>query len=71
MTIISIGLAVGLAGAVMTSRLVEALLFELTPRDPASLALTTFTLAAAALLAGYIPARRASRIDPTVALRAE
>jgi ABC-type lipoprotein release transport system permease subunit len=55
----------------MTSRLVEALLFGLTPRDPASLALTTFTLATAALLAGYIPARRASRIDPTVALRAE
>ena len=71
MTIICIGLAVGLAGALMTSRLVEALLFGLTPRDPASLALTTVTLAAAALLAGYIPARRASRIDPTVALRAE
>jgi predicted permease len=71
MTMISIGLAVGLAGALMTSRLIEALLFGLTPRDPASLTLTTFTLAAAALLAGYVPARRASRIDPTVALRAE
>jgi len=71
MTIVAIGLAVGLAGALVTSRLVEALLFGLTPRDPASLALTTVTLAAAALLAGYIPARRASRIDPTVALRAE
>jgi predicted permease len=71
MTIVGIGLALGLAGALFTSRLVETLLFELTARDPVTLAATTVTLAVAALLAGYLPARRASRIDPAVALRAE
>jgi ABC-type lipoprotein release transport system permease subunit len=55
----------------MTSKMVEALLFGLTPRDPATLAVTVITLGIAALLAGYLPARRASRIEPTVALRAE
>jgi ABC-type lipoprotein release transport system permease subunit len=55
----------------MMSRLIEALLFDLTSRDPVTLAVTTFTLGAAALLAGYVPARRASRIDPVVTLRAD
>jgi predicted permease len=71
MKIVGIGLALGLIGALLTSRLVEALLFELTARDPVTLAATTVILAVAALLAGYLPARRASRIDPAVALRAE
>jgi ABC-type antimicrobial peptide transport system permease subunit len=71
MTIVGIGLAVGLVGALFASRLVEALLFEMTARDPATLAATTVILGGAALLAGYLPARRASRIDPAVALRVE
>ena len=71
LTIIGIGLALGLAGAMLTSRFVETLLFELTSRDPIALAAATGTLALCALLAGYLPARRASRIDPAVALRAE
>jgi predicted permease len=70
-TVIAIGLAIGLAGALITSRLVETLLFDLTPRDPVTLAAAVITLGVAALLAGYLPARRASRIDPAVALRAE
>jgi predicted permease len=70
-TIIGIGLALGLAGALTTSRLVETLLFGLTSRDPLTLAATAATLGSAALLAGYLPARRASRIDPAVALRTE
>ena len=55
----------------MASQLVEGFLFELTPRDPVTLGVTTGMLALSALLAGYVPARRASRIDPAVALRAE
>jgi ABC-type lipoprotein release transport system permease subunit len=55
----------------VTSQLVERFLFGLTPRDPVTLAITTIMLAISALLAGYLPARRASRIDPAVALRAE
>jgi predicted permease len=70
-TITVLGLAAGLIAAWMTSKMVEALLFGLTPRDPATLAVTVITLGIAALLAGYLPARRASRIEPTVALRAE
>ena len=70
-TIIGIGLALGVGGALIASRLVETLLFGLTARDPLTLVATAVTLGAAALLAGYVPARRASRIDPTVALRAE
>ena len=70
-TIIGIGLALGLVGALLTSRLVETLLFELTSRDPVALAATVVTLSAAALTAGYLPARRASRIDPATALRTE
>ena len=71
MTIIGIGLALGLVGALLTSRLVETLLFELTARDPVTLVVAIVTLGSASLLAGYLPARRASRIDPAVALRAE
>jgi predicted permease len=70
-TIIAIGLALGLAGAVLTSRLVETLLFELASRDPVSLTSAAGVLALSALAAGYLPARRASRIDPAVTLRTE
>jgi predicted permease len=70
-TITAIGLGTGLVAAAMASQLVESLLFGLTPRDPATLAATVITLGAAALLTGYLPARRASRVDPTIALRAE
>jgi predicted permease len=69
--IIVIGLAAGLIAASITSQLVERLLFGLTSRDPVTLAGAVVTLGGAALLAGYFPARRASRIDPAVTLRAE
>ena len=69
--IIGIGLVLGVAGALLTSRLVDTLLFELTSRDPAALAATVIVLSVTALTAGYLPARRASRIDPATALRTE
>jgi predicted permease len=67
----ALGLLISLPIARGTSRFVESFLFQTKPDDPGALALAVVTLAAAALLAGYGPARRASRIDPTTALRHE
>lgn len=66
-----IGIAVGVPCAVATARLIAHLLFNVTPYDPVTLALVPLVLVAAALLACYIPARRAARVDPMVALRHE
>jgi putative ABC transport system permease protein len=66
-----IGLAVGLAGAVAATRLLTSMLFEVKPADPLILAGVAVLLAAVSLSASYIPARRATRIDPLVALRQE
>jgi predicted permease len=64
-----LGLALGLVLAVGIARLLQGLLFEVSAFDPIVFAGATAVLAAAALLATYLPARRASRIDPLVALR--
>jgi predicted permease len=64
-----VGLGIGLAVAVPTSHVVQSFLFRLTPNDPLTLTLAAVILLAAALLAGYGPARRASRVDPWMALR--
>jgi len=69
--IIGIGVAVGLAGAVASGRMIAALLFDVTPTDPASIAIAAVFLSAVTVLAGLIPARRAARVDPMVALREE
>jgi predicted permease len=66
-----IGMLVGLAGAMASTRLIRNQLFGLTPTDPVSMAVAVAVLAAVAAAAGYIPARRASRIDPMTALRNE
>lgn len=66
-----IGVVVGLAGALVLSSLVKSLLFDIGPSDPASYALTAGILLAVALLACYLPARRAMRVDPMVALQAK
>jgi predicted permease len=66
-----LGLAIGLPTALAASKLVKSFLFGMNPTDPLALALAVATLLAAALLAGYAPAWRASRIDPMVALRHE
>jgi putative ABC transport system permease protein len=66
-----IGLAIGLAGAVALTRLIASLLVGVTGTDPLTMAGVTMVLGAAALLASYLPARRATRLDPLLALRAE
>jgi predicted permease len=67
----AVGLAISLPVALSASRLVKSFLFETQPNDPATLALSGVILVGAAVLAGYAPARRASRIDPLAALRQE
>src|SRR5690348_16301782 len=66
-----IGLAAGLAAAVTASRWLETLVFGLTTSDPLTIGAVAGLLGAVALLACYVPARSASRIDPLKALRAE
>jgi len=65
------GLAISVPAALIASRLVKSFLFETRPNDPGTLALAGVVLLIAAILAGYAPARRASRIDPLAALRHE
>ena len=65
------GTCVGLAGSVLLVRLITKLLFGTAPLDPVTFAAVPVLLAAVALAASYIPARRATRIDPIVALRCE
>ena len=69
--VLAAGISPGLLGSICTTRLVKGLLFGLTPNDPLTLALATVALIAVALVATYIPARRAMRVDPMVALRYE
>jgi len=66
-----IGAACGLAGGLYASRFVTALLFEVTPHDAWSIALPLGALLVAALIAAALPAWRAARVDPVVALRSE
>jgi ABC-type antimicrobial peptide transport system permease subunit len=67
----TVGLAMGLPIAAGASRLVESFLFGMKPNDPVALTLAVAVLLSAALLAGYAPARKASRIDPMIAVRHE
>jgi len=71
LTLGAIGLAVSLPAALAVSKLVESFLYGMKRNDPLALAAAVATMAAATLLAGYLPARDASRIDPMVALRHE
>jgi putative ABC transport system permease protein len=65
------GISAGLLGSIWTTRLVRQLLFGLTPNDPSTLALAVAALVIVAFVATYIPARRAMKVDPMVALRYE
>jgi putative ABC transport system permease protein len=67
----ALGVAIGLAGALLLTRAMRALLYGVSPRDPMTFAAIAGLLGVVALLASYLPARRASRIDPLEALRME
>ncbi|HXE14607.1 MAG TPA: FtsX-like permease family protein, partial [Bryobacteraceae bacterium] len=67
----AVGLAISVPAAFVMFRVVRSFLFETQPNDPGTLALASVVLLSAAILAGYAPARRASRIDPLAALRHE
>jgi len=69
--LVVLGIALGLPAAWATSQWVKSMLFGLTPGDPATIAGSALLLAIAALLAAYVPARRAANVDPMVALRYE
>jgi putative ABC transport system permease protein len=65
------GIVTGAAGALLLTRLMEGLLFQVKPYDPVTFAVVSGVLAAVAVLASYIPGRRATRVDPVIALRSE
>jgi ABC-type antimicrobial peptide transport system permease subunit len=69
--LVAVGLAISVPAALSASQLVKSFLFETQPNDPGTLILAAAILVGAAILAGYAPARRASRIDPMAALRHE
>jgi putative ABC transport system permease protein len=69
--LVALAAGLGIAGAIATNRLLATQLFEVSPTDPATLGAGAATLVAFALLACYVPARRATRVEPLVALRDE
>ena len=71
MTPVAVGLVVGLVGALLMSRLLESLLFEVSTRDPLSYVGLSVVLVAVSLIACLLPAWRATRLEPAAALRYE
>ena len=68
---VAIGLAIGLAGSLLLTRTMRSMLFEVSPNDPLTIAGIALLLMLIAMVASYIPARRATRVDPMIALRYE
>jgi ABC-type antimicrobial peptide transport system permease subunit len=68
---VAIGLIVGLAGSLLLTRTMRSMLFEISPNDPLTIVGIALLLLLIAMLASYIPARRATRVDPMIALRYE
>ena len=69
--LVSVGAAVGTLASVAATRYIAGQLFGVTPRDPVAIVAALSVMAVVTIAAGYVPARRASRIDPVRALRAE
>jgi ABC-type antimicrobial peptide transport system permease subunit len=68
---VAIGIAMGLAGAAVATRAIMSVLFEIQPSDPPTYVATALAVSLTSLIAAWIPARRAARVDPVTALRAE
>jgi predicted permease len=71
LALVSAGLVLGVAGALVTTRVLARFLFDVKPNDPATFVIVAVVLAVIGLAAGLLPARRATRVDPLVALRCE
>jgi ABC-type antimicrobial peptide transport system permease subunit len=71
MVMVAAGVAIGLAGTAAAGRLIASLLFGLSPTDPPTVLLAVAVMMAVSAAAGYLPARRAARLDPMAALRCE
>ena len=71
MSLVAIGLAIGIAGALAVTRYLESQLFGVKPTDPITFTIVALVLATVALVATLVPALRATRVDPMVALRQE
>jgi putative ABC transport system permease protein len=69
--VIALGGGAGLLGALATSRVLAGLLFQVQPADPLALSAACLLLGLAALAAAYLPARRATRVDPAIDMRSE
>jgi putative ABC transport system permease protein len=69
--LVALGLVIGLVGTYAAGRVVERLLYGVRPTDPLTLTVVALVLLCVAILAGYLPARRATRVDPMLALRAD
>jgi putative ABC transport system permease protein len=69
--LVAAGIVIGGIGALLLTRLMEGMLFEVQPTDPMTFTVVAAVLALAALAASYVPGRRATRVDPVIALRAE
>jgi len=67
----AVGLVIGIAGALVLTRAMQSMLFGISATDPIALLAVALLLGLAALLASYLPARRATKVDPIVALRHE
>ena len=71
MTLVAVGVALGVAAALMLTRLLEGMVYGVKVRDPLIFAIVNLLMVVVSLAACYVPARRATRVDPLVALRYE
>jgi ABC-type antimicrobial peptide transport system permease subunit len=71
LAIAGVGVAFGTVGALLMVRLIETLLYEIPPRDVATFSVTAAALLVVATVASFLPARRATRVDPVEVLRSE